>query len=561
MPRSRAAFTLVELMISIALALLLILGVNQVFTYTTSAVGAGEAINSGLRTGRAVQGTLAADFDGIVGSGSGPADAGCMIISSRASYGYRNAQDLAGEGKISGSLAGYPANNAAYLDYNNDGVFGDPSVPGEVVYPSTYNARHHRLDCLSFFSRGTFHRQTGNPGTFVSNMASNEAWIWYGHLWLPDNSNTFSTGSNPPVTFPLAGNDSTGSVVTQSSNPNNYFSNQLVLGRMGTLLVEKSPTFPNQIVDKTGQPQWFIDRAGGPIAASLSPLAGASTADLAAAATTPTDPGSGTYAAELAGGRLDLASTSINNYRQRLAGFILANPGLTWWQNLVDGTAQRFQASPFVSKPMTAGDMAHASPIFVTGCSQFIVEYAGDFLTQDNDPTHLSRVPTGAGVTGHAKYGDVTGPGTDGQVDYYIVNGSKQIAWYGLPRTTSGSSGIGVANGDVVPLRDRFQTMYFETSLLPPPYTALPMPPGVAAAAAAAGYPTFEKSGPAYNNSATGYAGPAGVSVAEALTGYTCAFGPNDPFRPQLIRITMTVEDPSGRLPEGQTYQYVFQVP
>ena len=41
-PGSVRAFTLIELMISIALVLLLILGVNQVFTYTTQAVGAGE---------------------------------------------------------------------------------------------------------------------------------------------------------------------------------------------------------------------------------------------------------------------------------------------------------------------------------------------------------------------------------------------------------------------------------------------------------------------------------------------------------------------------------------
>ena len=36
--------------------------------------------------------------------------------------------------------------------------------------------------------------------------------------------------------------------------------------------------------------------------------------------------------------------------------------------------------------------------------------------------------------------------------------------------------------------------------------------------------------------------------------------GPNDQ-RPKLIRITMTLEDATGRLPDGQTYQYVFQVP
>ena len=41
---------------------------------------------------------------------------------------------------------------------------------------------------------------------------------------------------------------------------------------------------------------------------------------------------------------------------------------------------------------------------------------------------------------------------------------------------------------------------------------------------------------------------------------YTCVFGPNDPA-PSLIRITITLVDPTGRLRDGQTYQYVFSVP
>jgi hypothetical protein len=41
---------------------------------------------------------------------------------------------------------------------------------------------------------------------------------------------------------------------------------------------------------------------------------------------------------------------------------------------------------------------------------------------------------------------------------------------------------------------------------------------------------------------------------------YICAWGPTD-VKPKLIRITLTLDDPTGRLPEGQTYQYVYAVP
>ncbi len=43
------AFTLVELMISIALVLLLVIGINQVFSLTSKTVGAGQGVHSAAR--------------------------------------------------------------------------------------------------------------------------------------------------------------------------------------------------------------------------------------------------------------------------------------------------------------------------------------------------------------------------------------------------------------------------------------------------------------------------------------------------------------------------------
>src|SRR5438477_11900739 len=95
-----------------------------------------------------------------------------------------------------------------------------------------------------------------------------------------------------------------------------------------------------------------------------------------------------------------------------------------------------------------------------------MVEYAGDFLKQNVDPADIT--PGGSGDAAGI-YGDVqdtymhyngstyvTGA-TDGQIDFVVINGKRQIRWYGMPRSTSGNANINAANGDVVPLRDLWQ--------------------------------------------------------------------------------------------------------
>ncbi len=64
----RPAFTLTEVLISVALVLVLILGVNQVFSLTGRAVGAGQAISEITRQARGAQSVFTqdlanADFD------------------------------------------------------------------------------------------------------------------------------------------------------------------------------------------------------------------------------------------------------------------------------------------------------------------------------------------------------------------------------------------------------------------------------------------------------------------------------------------------------------------
>jgi prepilin-type N-terminal cleavage/methylation domain-containing protein len=527
-------FTLIELMISIALVLILILGVNQIFTYTTQAVGAGQAINAAIRDSRAAQAQLSSDFAAMVAPGTFTNDSASLIIASRAVWAFRDKADQAQD------LDGF----ADTRDLNNDHIEGDTKVPGELIAPYSYNLRNHRLDVLSFFARDQFHRQTGNPGYFVDDMSSQEVWVWYGHLWLPDNTGNFTSNTFPGMGTLSQQPNAYPQTAIASSNPNNLYATQFVLGRWATLLREKSSDNSiGSIYDNAGYPQYFINRrapypgTSGTLASDLEPLC-----PFAQAA----NPQSGVTNENLylfQDGRFDLAATTISSYRSKLQSYIsnttVAASQTPWWDQMMDGNAYptppfssvyyttRFKCNPFVSKPMTADTMASASPYMLGGCSQFIVEFAGDYVSQDNNPSSTT-------------YGNVTGNAGDGQVDYVIVpngNGgtSKQILWYGLPRNTSGKTGVSPANGDVAPLNTWLTGWGFADPYYNP--------------AAGAG---FEKMLPFASGSA--------AASMKAGAQYICAWGPNDK-PPSLIRITLTLDDPTGRLPEGQTYQYIFPVP
>ena len=68
----------------------------------------------------------------------------------------------------------------------------------------------------------------------------------------------------------------------------------------------------------------------------------------------------------------------------------------------------------------TSASLAEMAPYYLQHCSQFIVEYAGDYMQQD-------------------QYGNMTNLGPDGQIDFYLdANGNKHIRWYGMPRSSTG---------------------------------------------------------------------------------------------------------------------------
>src|SRR4051812_49259864 len=82
---SRAGFTLVELMISIALMLLLMIGINLIFSTASKGVGASQALSDGVRNAQAAQAVMYRDFNNAVIE-----DAPYMILYSHTQPAFRN---------------------------------------------------------------------------------------------------------------------------------------------------------------------------------------------------------------------------------------------------------------------------------------------------------------------------------------------------------------------------------------------------------------------------------------------------------------------------------------
>jgi hypothetical protein len=295
-----------------------------------------------------------------------------------------------------------------------------------------------------------------------------------------------------------------------------------------------------------------------------------------------------------------------------------------WWSRLFASQGRRFWANPYVAKPLTPQNMAQNSPILATGCVQFIVEYAGDYITQDPVQFSGPNIP-------NPTYGDITDVGPDGQIDFVYVHrgpwdnittysagdyvldsgqfyvsladdnlshppaGSptfwrvelppRAIRWYGFPRDVVGRHVIDaiepndpdpdiypqrlVHSLNVVPLRDVLAVLN--------PSSATPATPA-----------PFERDLPTpKRNYSAGDTVSGGTVVYNGLNygeSYTCAWGPYDLFpvtgslpapwdakvmalpadkqtlKPYLIRITVTLVDANGRLADGISQEYVYPV-
>jgi prepilin-type N-terminal cleavage/methylation domain-containing protein len=468
-PRRATGFTLTELMVAVALVLVIMLGVNYVFKMTTDTIGAGMAVSAVTRDQKAARRVIETDVAGL--SPTSPA----LVIWGKAT--------------------------AGYLD--RAAIDADPGLA---------DPEYFRTDRLGYFSEGTFVRQTANNGSLYSPLTSEKAYIWFGHLLLPDNSAT------PLYIIPGAG--------TQQTNPNNFFARQWAMGRVVTLLKQKtspSTAYPTPSIYSSGTTAGtFVDQSYIEDPGPGSPFPVAYNAPAHIADGTP-------------------APVQIQNARYDLAGFddadiwaaVTTKLGLsaTWWD--ATGLGFRFECDPYPSRPLTSAGAAKSSPQFLPGCTDFVVEFAGDYLIQLWDVNVNGTPDEAVGDADQPTYGQVTGVGQDGRIDMPRVNGVMRIAWYGFPRDANGDGVL--KYGDPAPVRwyANAAPAVFEREALDA------QPPGFASAAGV-NFKTYAATANPY------------------VTAWTDAQAAD--LWPKLIRITYTLQDPSGRINNPQPVELIFAV-
>jgi len=343
----------------------------------------------------------------------------------------------------------------------------------------------------------------------------------------------------------------------KASNPNNFYATDWILGRMVTLLRDQPVPLTTGGTPVPGSANYIDVPVTPPPQPSLQPLSPEAPARENDTVTGKPD--------LFSWSRYDLAKTSIAGYKAILQNYI-ANPPHAGndiltdsaWYEILGGewgsgkNSARFHGTPYPDKPLTAYGVSQTVPVFVRGCTQFMVEYTGDYLKQD---------PVTGAVTGTYLGGPA---GVDGQVDFVLVDefdpvkGTtvkvRRVRWYGMPRNVDSFDddngprivgGIGVSDinfiRDVVPLRD---VLLAAGATIPPDF-----------------FEHFDNLEPMQN-----YGAVTGVAADPKALRYYAAWGPSDLaagslHRPKMLRITMTVDDPNGRMSEGQTYEYIINLP
>ena len=264
------------------------------------------------------------------------------------------------------------------------------------------------------------------------------------------------------------------------------------------LMVE--PDTNGQISNRYGQAQAYYPQVGDTAAGNLSPFFADSLSNKVGTTTA--------YAFKHA--RYDLVGIGIDRFRRAIQPFEGNN---SWWE---PASNYRFNGESQPPRPLNSEYASWTVPCFVPGCTQFIVEFAGDFVSQEDN--------------GAVRLGDAGLPlGPDGRTDFMVADGVRRTRWYGYPRDEDDNAVVS-PQSDVVPF-STFVKVY-SGGFVPP---------------------RWERQVPQISNSMTGDAA------------YTVAWGPDTQGmpRPSMLRFVMTIDDANAttaRIGAGQTVEYVVEV-
>src|SRR5688500_5594376 len=139
----RPGFTLVELMISVAIVLVLMLGINYVFSTSAKTISTGIAVTGVTREIRGARKVFDNDFRAAVKPEEMPA----IIIQNEMVYAWKDKRDQLTD--ADGNPATFDVDGAQGDEYDLGGT--DPSTWSAQNLPGIYNYRRHRIDRVSLF--------------------------------------------------------------------------------------------------------------------------------------------------------------------------------------------------------------------------------------------------------------------------------------------------------------------------------------------------------------------------------------------------------------------------
>ena len=246
---------------------------------------------------------------------------------------------------------------------------------------------------------------------------------------------------------------------------------------------------------------------------------------------------------------------------------LVSQPAGNNFANSTPGDAFRYDCKPWASRTVAYGgasltsdqkcqDMALNHTAFVRGCSQFIVEFAGDYLEQATANSDVA-----------------TGQRSDGILDFDLVaitggTPQKRIRWYGMERKYADNPIIDPTNKryylDVKPVAS---WIALDLSGGPLPFEKISPPMGLFPAqqgdltlnSYVCAWSPYDLQFPAVGDDNALLTANVKGGLLGALVPMSTAYPKG--FMPWMVRITMRVDDPNGRLQEGQTIQYVFNLP
>jgi prepilin-type N-terminal cleavage/methylation domain-containing protein len=395
---TRRAFTLIEMLVALAILVIMMGAIGEVFHLAGHSVRFGQATLSTMAQVRVIEHQISTDFHEM--------DTNGFLVIRQQDY--------------------VPSWDGNSIHYNP----GDEVATGGVVYictsPNVSNANNTpqtlatenidwqpitntsipiwRADQISFIANGNFHSRAGNTqGATNSLLSSNSALIWLGQMAVsygrtaPLESSLSSTQLGWPAYFP-EGNSSGGTYVQLGTPPTGLTAGSLTLGRVVMLLV------PNNLTSQ-----------GAPTSENL--ITG-----IGPAATGNASYGTGSTTVYATSSRLDAMEYSA---AQAIA-YATSQAAANGLENVADNFCFRYSTVQSPGDASVAGPIAGAfrmQPILMPGVCSFAVD-VGSTLPNE----YSSNTSTGTSTTTPSLYWfgpRAITPGPNGSTGPFLASGGS----------------------------------------------------------------------------------------------------------------------------------------